>query len=76
MINPNGQIVLAERFEYDGSGLEVYRGYAEPGTAEIDTKWRIEKREYTGSTNMVVKYPDGIPDFKFQWSLRATYNYI
>lgn len=60
------------------SGTDTILGYAELGTAEGETSWRLKRVTKTGNVTSVT-YPEvgGVPtmDFDFSWTSRAGYTY-
>lgn len=40
---------VEQRWEYDGSGLQIYYGFAQPEAAEDSDVWVIEKTTYNGN---------------------------
>ncbi len=48
-----------ERFAYDSSGRLEYYGQSEAGTLDRESKWIIEKYEYSGINETSKKYPNG-----------------
>lgn len=62
--------------ENDSSGRVVYLGTTEPGSSEDSLRWQIKKLTYDASgfiTN--VQFAQGSNEFKYSWTLRATYSY-
>ena len=64
-----------ERFAYDSNGRLEYYGQSEPGTLESESKWMIEKKEYSGMNETSKKYPNGSYANIFVWDDRETYSY-
>lgn len=63
-------------FDYDGSGLQIYVGWTQPGTAQSATGWRIMKQTFNGSSQLTdVQWPSANTSFSFIWNSRTTYIY-
>lgn len=69
------------RSDYDGSGNQIYIGWAQPGAATSDTSWRILKQNFNGNNQMTdTQFPQdsgGNPSaaFSFAWDNRTSYAY-
>ena len=64
------------KIEYNGDGLELYIGRANPGSATSSAVWQIYKMEYDGSNRPITRrYANGSDDFKNAWEDRSTYDY-
>lgn len=70
-------IVAPSAFTYrvEDSGAELLVGVAVAETADAVENWSI-KRVLMTSAGPQVSWPNGSPDFKFAWTLRATYTFI
>jgi len=65
-----------EKLEYDGSNFLIYQGWALPGTATDEAKWRIVKLTWNGSGLCTdIQFANGKDSFDSAWDLRATYSY-
>lgn len=66
-----------QRIDYDSNSNAIYLGWAQPGTATSETKWRIVQNMYDGSNRFTGSgFPGGSPAFGFSWDARATsYSY-
>lgn len=65
-------------FDYNGTtnGTPLYAGWATPGVAQSDPKWKIRQFIYdTNNQILTIKHANADVGFKFQWSQRATYTY-
>ena len=63
-------------FDYDGSGNQIYVGWAQPGTAQGSTGWRIMKQVFNGSQQLTdVQWPSASTAFNFIWTSRTGYTY-
>lgn len=63
-------------FDYDGSGNQIYIGWAQPGTAKSSATWRIMKQVFNGSNQTTdIQWPSASTAFSFIWDNRATYTY-
>lgn len=64
-----------EKMEYDGSSQLIYQGWALPGTATSDAKWRIIKLTWTGGLCTDIQFANGKDSFDSIWDNRASLNY-
>lgn len=65
-------------FDYAGgtTGIPIYIGWATPGVATTDAKWKIRKLTYDGNGQVTaIQHAGSDIGFKFQWSQRTTYTY-
>ncbi len=64
-------------FDYDGTGNQIYVGWAQPGSSQSDaTSWRIMQQTFNGSSQLTdIKWPNGSTGFNFQWTNRTSYSY-
>ena len=69
------EIEFQERWAEDLNGRVEYYGQSEPGSTESESKWMIEKYEYSGIHERAKKYPNGSNANIFIWDDRATYTY-
>jgi hypothetical protein len=61
------------KFDYDGSGNQIYVGWAQTGSASSDSAWRIMQQTFNGSNQLTdVKWPNGSTAFGFVWDNRAS----
>lgn len=69
------------RVDYDGNSNAIYQGWATPGTATSEAKWRLIKNTYDGSNRFT---GSGFPQdangnascgFAFVWDNRASATY-
>lgn len=63
------------RQDYDGNNNAIYIGWAQPGTATSDSKWRILQQTFTANLMTATSFPSGSPAFAFVWDNRASYIY-
>lgn len=64
------------KFDYDGSGNQVYVGWCQVGTATSDSSWRIMKQTFNGSNQLTdVTWPSGSTGFGAVWDNRSSYSY-
>lgn len=67
---------LTLAFDYDGSGNQIYVGWAPAGTAQASTGWRIMKQVFNASNQVTdIQWPSASPAFNFIWNSRTTYTY-
>ncbi len=64
---------LITNIAYDVNDQVEYVGLAEPGSANDDTVWLIQKLTYTGTNVTAIRYPVGKADFTAAWTERANY---
>jgi len=63
-------------FDYDGNGNQIYIGWAQPGTAQSATGWRIMRQTFNASGNQITAdWPSASTAFNFIWDNRAGYSY-
>lgn len=63
-------------FDYDGSGNQIYVGWAQPGTSQSASGWRIMQQVFNGSNQAVsILWPNASTGFSFTWANRVTYSY-
>jgi len=68
----------AQRIAYTQGGLPEYIGEAHPKNQHRTnfTCWRINKITYDVNDNAIsILWADRSKDFRFNWTLRADYNY-
>jgi hypothetical protein len=63
------------RLAYNVNGDVQYAGYAEPGTSNSGSLWRIMKFFYDGSDMTGQRFADADPDFDNVWDDRESLNY-
>jgi hypothetical protein len=72
------------RMGYDGNNNAAYMGFAQPGSLDTDSSWRIVNTTYTLLAGTYYQSSTGFPQdangnpscgFNFQWNLRTTYTY-
>lgn len=64
------------RMDYDGSGNNVYIGWATPGTASSADGWRLMRQTFNGTGQMtIIEWPNASTAFTFIWDNRALYSY-
>jgi len=63
-----------EKVAYDKDGVVEYFGFALPGTALTDSKWKILRITTTG-TDWVLDWADGDASYDNKWSSRTTLTY-
>lgn len=64
------------KFDYDGSGNQIYIGWAQPGTVTSAIGWRIMKQTFNGSSQPTdIQWPSASTAFSFIWDSRTTYSY-
>ena len=69
------------RGDYDGGTNLVYKGYAQPGSAETDPVWQIATLLYDGNNNVTEilwpELPSGVASnyYAFIWADRTDYTY-
>lgn len=77
-IVPAVVVMNAEDFEAiridEASANVTYLGYAQSGTADSESSWKIKKIETSGTVTSIT-YPDGSQNFDYEWDDRATYTY-
>lgn len=68
---------LRMKQDKDGTNKPVYIGEAQPGTAVTASKWRIQKRTYTGNA-INISWANGDGNFDKRWDKRkdGTYSYL
>jgi YD repeat-containing protein len=62
-------------FDYGGgtTGNPIYIGWAPPGVATSDAKWKIRKFTYDGNSQVTnIKFANGDVGFNAIWDNRAT----
>jgi len=65
-----------QKIDYDGSGLIIYQGDANAGSATSASVWRIRKFLYDGSNNLTdVLFADGDTLFDNVWDNRTSLSY-
>ena len=64
---------LAMRLDDTTTSNVTYLGWARPGTATNEAKWRIKKMD--DSSGLVVTWADGNTDFDNVWDNRASISY-
>lgn len=69
-----GEAVLTKRIDTVSDSL-VYRGEAQPGTAESAPTWRIARIEFTQDGDVTELWAGGNAAFAFAWADRATLTY-
>lgn len=71
-----GGTTFTNKFDYDGTGNQIYIGWSQPGSASSDSTWRIMQQTFNGSNQLTdIKWPSGSTAFSFVWDSRATYTY-
>lgn len=71
-----GGTTFTMAFDYDVSGNQIYVGWAQIGTAQSATTWRIMQQVFNGSNQVTqILWPNASCGFAFQWSSRTTYSY-
>lgn len=68
------QMAYSKRTDFITENL-LYRGEAQPGTAETSANWRIRKVVLGVDGDVTETWADGTADFSKQWSLRSQYTY-
>lgn len=71
---------LIQRVAWDSNGNAIYMGWAQAGTSESASEWRIVQNTYDASNQFT---GSGFPNvgnhpsvaFSFKWSDRTTYTY-
>jgi hypothetical protein len=66
--------MYAERVDFITDSL-LYKGWADPGTAESAAEWRIQRIVIGADDDVTKTYPDGSNGFEFAWDDRATLSY-
>lgn len=62
--------------DYDGSGNLIYMGWAVPGTATYENRWRLMAQFFNTSNKLTsVLWPNNSTGFAFSWDSRSTYRY-
>lgn len=61
--------------EYDGGGDPIYIGYAEPGTADADPYWLIQKLTWSAGNMTALRFANGNLDYGDAWTGRAGLSY-
>lgn len=65
-----------QRIDYDTNSNAIYLGWAQPGTATSESKWRIVQNTYDGSNRFTGSaFPTASPSFSFIWDNRASLSY-
>lgn len=54
--------------------VTTYVGYAQPGTLQSASSWKIKKITTTGN-DLEIEYADGVKTFTKAWDDRATFSY-
>lgn len=63
-------------FDYDGSGNQIYVGWAEPGANTADPVWRIMKQTFNGTNQVTnITWPNASTGFGFIWDNRVSLSY-
>lgn len=63
-------------FDYDGNGNQIYVGWAQTGTTQAQSGWRIMQQTFNGSNQLTsLQWPNGSTGFGLIWNNRATYSY-
>jgi len=64
------------RASYNSDNQVEYEGWAiNPASAEGDLAWQIVKHTYTSGNQTESNWANNSDDFKFSWTLKATYTY-
>lgn len=64
------------KFDYDGTGNQIYVGWSQPGTSTSQPFWRIMKQTFNGSNQVTdITWPGGSTGFGSVWDSRTTYSY-
>ena len=61
--------------DFVGGDQPIYIGEAQPGTATSVTRWRIQKRDYTGRRLTSITWASGSGNFDKEWDERTSYDY-
>lgn len=67
--------IYTEKHAYDGNGIEIYQGWASPGTATSSAGWAIARYSYSGTMVTAKEWADGTTAFTKIWDSRAGYTY-
>lgn len=71
-----GSTNFTMKFDYDGSGNQIYIGWAQPGSVTSATVWRIMQQTFNGSGQPTdIKWPSASTAFNYVWDSRTTYAY-
>ncbi len=63
-------------YEYDANDNPIYIGEALPGTAKLESKWRIKKLTYDANDNVTdIETASGTYLFNNKWENRTGYEY-
>jgi len=66
-----------QKLDYVGGTQPIYIGWATPGVADTDAKWKIRKLTYDANNNVTnIQYANGDVGFGQIWANRATTNLI
>jgi len=64
------------RIDYAGGLVAIYIGFAQPGTAEDETGWKIMKLTYDANSNMTqLDWANSDAEYDKIWDSRAGYSY-
>ncbi len=64
------------RVDYDANSNAIYLGWAQPGTATSEAKWRIVQNTYDASNRLTGSgFPGGSPAFGSIWDNRVSLSY-
>lgn len=72
---PEDLVAYAKRVDFEGD-TTIYKGEADPGTAESTAAWRIRRITFVGADEDVVEeWGEGTGSFVHAWDDRATLSY-
>ena len=67
--------ILTDRRAYDSNNLVEYIGWARPGTATSEAKWKIIKYVYVNFLRTETLFADGDAEFDNVWDNHASLSY-
>lgn len=68
-LRPEADPMLSERVDFVSDTL-LYRGWAQPGTSDSASAWRIQKIELAPDGDVVKKWAAGTAAFEHAWTGR------
>ena len=72
----SGSTNFTMAFDYDGNGNQIYVGWAQTGTLQSETGWRIMQQTFNGANQLTsLQWPNGSTGFGLIWNNRTTYSY-
>ena len=74
---PGGEdeVPYAKRTDFENNDTIVYRGEADPGSADASAVWRIKRITFNAEGDATEEWADGNANFDNVWNDRATLSY-